>query len=87
MKLLSKGPKFRDSEPINFDKAKSCILTGLEECIPKWCNKNGINENFFFSEWANNITSKIDDRINVLNENLYQCKNQYKSHPQLLGLH
>ena len=28
-----------------------------------------------FSEPTNNITTEIDNRINVLNENLRQCKN------------
>ena len=36
-KLFIKGPKFGESKPINFDKAKSNIITGLEECIQKWC--------------------------------------------------
>ena len=38
-KLFTKGPKFRESKRINFDKAKSCILTSLEECIQKRCKQ------------------------------------------------
>ena len=34
-KLFTKGPTFMESTPINFDNAKSCILTGLEDCIQK----------------------------------------------------
>ena len=47
-RLFIKGPKFRESKPINFDKVKSYILTDLEKCIQKRCNKNGRNKNFFF---------------------------------------
>ena len=76
-KLFTEVPKFRGRKLINFDKAKSCVLTGLEECTQEWCKKNSVNK-FFFSELTNNITTKVDDRINVLNENL---------HHQLLGLY
>ena len=73
-KLFTKRPNFRDIRPINFNKAKSCIPTGLKECICKWCNENSVNKNFF-SEWTSNITTKLDDRRNVLNDNLRQYKN------------
>ena len=46
-KLFTKVPKSRESKPINFDQAKSCILTGLKEWIQKWCDKNVVNKNFF----------------------------------------
>ena len=70
--LFTKGLKFRETKSINFDRAKPCILAGLEECIQIWCNENGVKK--LFPEWNNNITTKTDDRINVLNENLHQHK-------------
>ena len=48
-KLFTKGSKLRKSKPMSFDKAKSFILTDLEECTPKWCHKNGVNNFFFLS--------------------------------------
>ena len=45
-KLFTKGPKFRETKPVNLEKAKSCILTGLDNCIDDLCNKNGISEAF-----------------------------------------
>ena len=35
-KLFTKGPKFRENKTINLEKAKSCILTGLNDCIHDW---------------------------------------------------
>ena len=70
--------KFREIKPINFDKAKSSILTSLEEWIQKWCNKNWCKKKLF-PEWTNNVTTKTDDRINVLNKNL----RWYKTHDTL----
>ena len=66
---FTKGPKFRENKAINFDKAKSCILIGPEECVQKWYDKNGVNKNIL-AEPTNNITDKINDRINVLNASL-----------------
>ena len=57
-KLLTEEATFRESKPINCNKARSRILTGLEECTQKWCDKNGVNKNFF-SEWINEITSLL----------------------------
>lgn len=48
-KLLTEETKFRESKPINCNKARSRILTGLEECTQKWCNKNDVNKTFFLS--------------------------------------
>ena len=48
-KLFTKRTQFKEDKPINFDKAKSCILTALEEYIQNWCNKNGVNKFFFLS--------------------------------------
>ena len=31
--VFTKGPKFRETKTINLEKAKSCILTGLNDCI------------------------------------------------------
>ena len=42
-KLFTKGPKFRETKTINLEKAKSCILTGLNDCINDWCNEKGIS--------------------------------------------
>ena len=70
-KLFTKGPKFRETKPVNLEKAKSCILTGLDNCINDWCNKNGISK-AFFSEWTNNIKNKINNRIEMLKNTLHK---------------
>ena len=68
-KIFNKGPKYRDSKTINLNKARTCILNGLEDCVNTFCNKHGINKSCF-TEWVSNIKEKINSRIKVLNENL-----------------
>ena len=41
-KLFRKGQKYREPKKIDFIKAKSCILVGLEDCI-----KNGVQKMLF----------------------------------------
>ena len=72
-KLFAKGPKFRETKTITLEKAKSCILTSLNDCINDWCNEKGISKSFF-SEWTNNIKNKINNRIEVLNNTLHKYK-------------
>ena len=72
-KLFTKYPKFRETKTINLEKAKSCILTGLNNCINDWCNEKGICKSFF-SEWTNNIKNKINNRIEVLHNTLQKYK-------------
>ena len=69
-KIFSKGPKYRESKTINLSKAKECIITGLEECVDKFCDKYGINKSVF-SEWISNIKIKIDRKIESLNNTLH----------------
>ena len=72
-KLFTKGPKFRETKTINLEKAKSCILTGLNDCINDWCNEKGISKSFF-SEWTNNIKNRINNRIEVFKNTLHRYK-------------
>ena len=71
--LFTKGLKFRETKTINLENAKSCILTGLNDCIKDWCNEKGISKSFF-SEWTNNIKNKINNIIEVLNNMLHKYK-------------
>ena len=72
-KLFTKGPKFRETKTVNLEKAKSCILTGLNDYINHWCNEKGITKSFF-SELTNNFKNKIKYRIEVLNNALHKYK-------------
>ena len=68
-KLFHKGPKYRETKPLNWEKARNNILDGLNNCVSNWCNKNGYNENIF-NEWKNKISDTIDSRIKNLSENI-----------------
>ena len=72
-KIYTKRRKQREVWPIDLEETKSCLLKGINNCIWKWCNKNGIDESFF-SKWSNNVTNKIDERITRFENNWYTYK-------------
>ena len=39
-----RSPKHKENKSVNADKAKSCILSGLEDCVDNFCSKPGIHE-------------------------------------------
>ena len=72
-KHIVTGPEYRDIRPVNLERAKRCILEGLDNCISMWCYKNGVDK-CFFSERTNNVKIKIDERISHLANKLYTNK-------------
>ena len=75
---MSKGPKFRETKPINFQYAKVNILKGLDDCITSWCNKKGVPEVSLF-EWKNVVMEEKVDRIKHLKETSVEHKNSLTS--------
>ena len=61
-KLISMGPKFREPKTIDFTKAKSSILSVIDEFITKTSEKLGIHKNHFL-DWKNAILESIDYRV------------------------
>ena len=41
--LLSKGPKYREKERINWDKVRSCISDGIDECVTSWSKYENVD--------------------------------------------
>ena len=68
-KILSKGPKYREPKPLNFGKAREHIVTGLDNCISKWCNKKGLPIDIL-KDWKHAVLEKVDNRIKSLSSNL-----------------
>ena len=66
-KILSKGPKFRQTQGLDFIKARQHILKGISECINNWCSKHKINENLL-QEWKIRTMELVDKRIQHLNK-------------------
>ena len=69
-KLISKGPKYREPEPVCWDKAKTSLLNGLEDTINTLSDNLGITKSAFL-EWKMAILDNIDCRISKL-------KNKFK---------
>ena len=47
---------------MNLDKAKKCILEGLDEYVKTWADKTGIDRTVV-KEWEHNVSQLIDKRI------------------------
>lgn len=65
--LLSKGPKYREPIPINFPDAKDAIITGMKECVSKWCDKHAL-DNIIMAPYMDAINSLLDSRIELLEQ-------------------
>ena len=67
-KILSKGPKFRPGKVIDFNECKVSIITGITECLNKWCVKHAIPISTF-SGWLTNVKTRIDLKILQISSN------------------
>ena len=64
-KLLVKGPKFRESERICWNKAKTSITIGITESIKKWIDSEGLPSSLF-TEWKSKVLECVDKKISSL---------------------
>ena len=64
-KLLTKGPNYRESRGIDFEKGLKYINLGLNEFVDKICSKNK-NLKTSMSNWKNNVLKKLKNKINTL---------------------
>ena len=46
-KLLCKGPKYREPTPVNWDRAKQSLISGIDEAIKNVSNKLGLHNSLF----------------------------------------
>ena len=64
-KLITKGPKYKETNNISWEKAKSTIIKGLNDCIDTWCSKHGIDKSLLM-EWKDKVINKVDGKIKTL---------------------
>ena len=64
-KLLSKGPKYRETTTLNFGKCKEVIVNGIRECVSKLSAKYAI-EITIFDDWVQTISHLVDNKIELL---------------------
>ena len=64
-KIISKGPKFREPQKLDWDKARDSIKSGITDCVSSWCAKHRKNKNVLLA-WQTEVNSKVDDRIDKL---------------------
>ena len=68
-KLFSRGPKYRESKKLDFVSARSEILRGLDDCIDKYCDRQGMNVSVF-NAWRGEVLKAIDERIEEVKPSL-----------------
>ena len=66
-KLLSKGPNFREKKTINFSKAKSDIVSALDDLIERLKDKYNYSQHDFQS-WKKKVIENLDLKVNKLKE-------------------
>ena len=64
-KLISKGPKYREPEKIDWDMARKQIVVGIDEYLNKVAEDKGLNK-AYFSEWKNVVMNSVDGKIDTL---------------------
>ena len=57
-KLLTKGPKYRETNNIYWEKAKS---TEISDCIHTRCNKHGRDKSVLM-QWKGKVIDKVDEK-------------------------
>ena len=65
-----KGPKFRESEGICWNKARDSIQKGVLESIDKWASSKGFQSSMF-TEWRNKLFEIVDNKISMLKTQLH----------------
>ena len=64
-KLLSRGPKYRESKQLNFELARKEILKGIDKCIDTYCDRHRLNKAVLHA-WRTEVLKGIDDRIKTV---------------------
>ena len=67
-KVFTKGPKYRENNNISLERAKACIMKGLNNCINTWHNKHGVNKSVL-TEWKHKVNIKINEKIKIPSNN------------------
>ena len=62
---MAKGPKYLESQSINFPKAKQTIISGMKDCVTKWCDKHVLTT-IIMAPYMHSLESLLDARISEL---------------------
>ena len=69
-KLLAKGPKYRESEGISWNKAQQSITEGINDFITKWTNSEKLPRSLL-TEWKIKVFKCLNDKINTLKTRIH----------------
>ena len=60
--LLTKGPKFREKERINWDKVQENIINGINNYVKSWANYEKVDIRVL-SEWSVGLKELVKNKI------------------------
>ena len=63
--LLTKGPSYREPNPINWIKVFQQLKKGVDDCQKTWCNKEQVDRRVL-SKWKNRLLHAIKIEIESL---------------------
>lgn len=68
-KLLSKGPKFRESKNVDLDVAQTAVLEGISKFRDDWSERHKFSKEIL-TPWYVTIKEKVCERVKIVRENL-----------------
>ena len=74
-KLIQKGPNYRESRPINWNKCRDTIKNGLDTCSDKMIGEKNITTEQM-GPWKNEILKKVDEKIQSLKRRIHPKRTQ-----------
>ena len=64
-KLFVKGPIYKETNSISWEKAEFTIIEGLNDCIDTWCSKHGIDKPVLI-ESKEKVINKLGEKTKTL---------------------
>ena len=64
-KFFTKSTKYRENNNISWQKAKSTITEGPNDCINTWCSKHGTYKSVLM-EWKGKSIDRVDEKIKTM---------------------
>ena len=81
-KLIGKGPKFREQNPINWSKNRKVIFDALDKYAKRWCNREHA-ENDCLNEWVKEIKNIVNKKIQKFSKRTFATPKKVLDDPDV----
>ena len=79
--LLSKGPNYRESETINFNRCKESIISALNNTAEELVNKYNLTAHSL-DNWKQEVIKHVNSRIDILKTKIVPQKTKQALHDE-----